>query len=72
MLCNKSAGEDSKTHAQVPRGHKGTVGCAALVVVGKVYHHILKRRPHMSVAQADKQKVFVVNVKADEIVTMTI
>ena len=55
MLGDDAAQEYAEAQAEVPAGEDGAVGCAALVVVGKVYNHVLHRGPHVAVAEAYEQ-----------------
>ena len=50
-----AAEEDTESHARIPRGEKGGVGCAALVVCGEVDEHVLISGIHVSVAQSDDE-----------------
>ena len=50
-----AAQEDAETHANVPGDQDGRVGRATLVVAGYVDGHVLEGRPHVTVAQTDKE-----------------
>ena len=55
MLGHDATHQDAQSHANVPRDEDGRVGCAALVVLCHIDHHVLECGPHVSVAQSDEQ-----------------
>ena len=51
----ETTGHDAKTDARIPHGELGRIGSTALIVRRIVDEHSLKRRPHVTVAEAYNQ-----------------
>lgn len=44
--------EDAESHARIPRGEEGGVGCTTLVVGGEIDEHVLIGWIHVTVAES--------------------
>lgn len=55
VLRDKASEKDTYALPQVPARQDGRVRRTPFVVARYAYHHVLERRPHMSVAQSDEQ-----------------
>lgn len=52
MMYRHASEDDAKSHANVPAGEEGGIGCASLVVGSEVDEHRLHAWPYMPVAEA--------------------
>ena len=53
-LGKEASDYHTQAYAHIPSHKQCGVGCAAMVVRGKVDEHVLERRPQMAVAQTDE------------------